>query len=135
MFLGLTLSVGLAGAGIAFAAAPAPTPSPDATPTGTGRVSTSQPSTAPATAPGGRGGRGTGRGGPPTRDPNTEGYVKKIELADGELPPPDKDGNYLMGPNRTRHPLMTQQEGVPRGRRETFQITSADSKIYPGIAR
>ena len=32
---------------------------------------------------------------PPTRDPHTPGYVAAKELADGELPPPDADGNFI----------------------------------------
>jgi iron(III)-enterobactin esterase len=122
--IGLMLCLSAATAAVTIAAAPTP---PATTPATTPAAS--------APAPGGRGARGGGRGAPvPTRDPNTEGYVKKTELEDGKLPPLD-NGNFTMGPTHTRHPLMTQLEGVPRGRRETFQITSAESKIYPGIAR
>ena len=34
---------------------------------------------------------------PPTRDPNTAGYVKAKELSDGEIPSPKEDGNFIIG--------------------------------------
>src|SRR5215469_13228572 len=33
---------------------------------------------------------------PPTRDPNTSGYVKAVELPDGTNPPPAADGNFII---------------------------------------
>ena len=72
---------------------------------------------------------------PPTRDPNTPGYVTAKELADGAVPPADADGNFIIGPTHNPAPEMTVQEGVPQGRICTFTMSSADSTIYPGIAR
>jgi hypothetical protein len=72
---------------------------------------------------------------PPTRDPNTPGYVTAKELPDGTIPPPDADGNFIIGPTHNPAPEMAVQEGLPRGTVYTFTMSSADSKIYPGIAR
>jgi enterochelin esterase-like enzyme len=73
---------------------------------------------------------------PPARDPNTPGYVTAEELPDGTVPSPDKDGNFIIGPTHQRAPEMTAPpEGEPQGRVINFTMSSADSKIYPGIAR
>lgn len=72
---------------------------------------------------------------PPTRDSNTPGYVTAKELPDGVNPPPDADGNFIIGPTHNPAPEMTVQEGVPQGTVFTLTIESAASKIYPGIAR
>jgi len=72
---------------------------------------------------------------PPTRDPNTSGYVKATELPDGVLPPPDAEGNFIIGPTHTPAPETVVQDGVPQGTVYNFTMSSADSKIYPGIAR
>ena len=72
---------------------------------------------------------------PPTRDPNTPGYVSAKALPDGENAPPDADGNFILGPTHNPAPAMTPQEGVPQGTVSTFTMDSADSKFYPGIAR
>jgi iron(III)-enterobactin esterase len=72
---------------------------------------------------------------PPTRDPNSPGYVAAIELRDGTNAPANADGNFILGPTHTPAPEMTAQEGVPQGTVSTFTMNSADSKIYPGIAR
>ncbi len=72
---------------------------------------------------------------PPTRDPNTPGYVTAKELPDGAVPPADADGNFVIGPTHTPAPEMTVQEGVPQGTVHNFTMNSADSRIYPGIAR
>ena len=72
---------------------------------------------------------------PPTRDPNTPGYVTAKELPDGAVPPADADGNFIIGPTHKPAPEMTVQEGVPQGTVHNFTMNSADSKIYPGIAR
>src|SRR5580700_8770706 len=74
---------------------------------------------------------------PPTRDPHTAGYVKATELADGEVPSPEKDGNFIIGPT---HPAAGEMQGADpkaelRGSVVEFTMTSADSKFYPGIAR
>lgn len=72
---------------------------------------------------------------PPTRDPNTPGYVKAKELPDGAVPPANADGNFIIGPTHNPAPEMTVQEGVPQGTVHEFTMESKDSKIYPGIAR
>ena len=72
---------------------------------------------------------------PPTRDPNTPGYVKAKELPDGAVPPAKADGNFILGPTHNPAPEMTVQEGVPQGTVFEFTMNSTDSKIYPGIAR
>src|SRR6185437_335672 len=72
---------------------------------------------------------------PPTRDPHTPGYVPAKELPDGAVPPPDVDGNFIIGPTHTPAYEMIVHEGVPRGVVHTFTMSSADSKIFPGIAR
>ena len=72
---------------------------------------------------------------PPTRDPNTPGYVTAKELPDGTIPPPNADGNFIIGPTHEPAPEMTVHEGVRQGTVHEFTMSSADSKIYPGIAR
>jgi iron(III)-enterobactin esterase len=72
---------------------------------------------------------------PPTRDPNTPGYVTAKELPDGTNAPADADGNFIIGPTHNPAPEVAVQEGVPQGTVSTFTMNSADSKIYPGIAR
>jgi len=72
---------------------------------------------------------------PPTRDPNTPGYVKAKELPDGAVPPVNVDGNFIIGPTHNPAPEMTVQEAVPQGTVHEFTMESKDSKIYPGIAR
>jgi len=72
---------------------------------------------------------------PPTRDPNTPGYVTATELPDGAIPQADSDGNFIIGPTHNRASEMTLQEGVPQGTVYHFTMNLADSKIYPGIAR
>ena len=72
---------------------------------------------------------------PPTRDPNTPGYVTARELPDGTNPPADADGNFIIGPTHNRAPEMMVQTNVPQGTVYDFTMNSADSKIYPGIAR
>jgi enterochelin esterase-like enzyme len=72
---------------------------------------------------------------PPTRDPHTPGYVTAKELPDGAVPPADAYGNFIIGPTHNPAPEMTVQPGVPQGTVHNFTMSSADSKIYPGIAR
>jgi iron(III)-enterobactin esterase len=72
---------------------------------------------------------------PPTRDPHTSGYVEAKELPDGANAPPAADGNFIIGPTHKPAPEMSAQAGVPQGTVIEFTMNSADSKIYPGIAR
>jgi hypothetical protein len=77
----------------------------------------------------------TARPTPPTRNPNTPGYVTAGELPDGTNAPADSEGNFIIGPTHNRAPEMTVQTNVPQGTVYEFTMNSADSKIYPGIAR
>src|SRR5262245_50399686 len=72
---------------------------------------------------------------PPTRDPKTPGYVTAKELPDGEIPTADAVGNFITGPTHNPAPEMAAREGVPQGTIYNFTMNSADSKIYPGVAR
>jgi iron(III)-enterobactin esterase len=72
---------------------------------------------------------------PPTRDPHTPGYVSARELPDGSNPPANADGNFIVGPTHNPAPEMSVHQGVPQGSVYEFNLDSADSKIYPGIAR
>ncbi len=72
---------------------------------------------------------------PPTRDPHTPGYVEARELPDGVNAPADKDGNFILGPTHAPAPEAIALPGVPQGTVIEFTMNSADSKIYPGIAR
>ncbi len=88
-----------------------------------GSTSQAQPTSPPA------------RPAPPTRDPHTPGYVKAMQLPDGENAPPNKDGNFILGPTHTAAPEASEHDGVPKGEVYEFTMSSADSKFYPGIAR
>jgi len=72
---------------------------------------------------------------PPTRDPHTSGYVAATDLPDETNPPPNIDGNFIVGPTYDRVPETSAREDVPHGEVFEFTMDSTDSKIYPGIAR
>ncbi len=72
---------------------------------------------------------------PPTRDPHTAGYVEAKELPDGEVPPADANGNFIIGPTHSRAPEMAEKKEGLQGKVFNFTMKSSDSKIYPGIAR
>ena len=72
---------------------------------------------------------------PPTRDPHTAGYVAATELPDGNIPSPDTDGNFIIGPTHNIAKEMIVKDNVPQGVIYRFDMNSTDSKIYPGIAR
>jgi iron(III)-enterobactin esterase len=110
----------LAGAAMVFAQGAAPPPT---TPVDGGR-----PSTPPAQA-------ARARPAPPTRDPNTPGYVAATELPDGTVPPSDADGNFIIGPTHPAAPELAGPFETRNGDVHTFEMRSSDSKIYPGIAR
>jgi iron(III)-enterobactin esterase len=77
----------------------------------------------------------TERPAPPSRDPNSPGFVTAKELPDGSVPPANADGNFIIGPTHPVAPDMTAQNGAPKGTVIEFTMDSSDSKIYPGIAR
>ena len=70
---------------------------------------------------------------PPTRDPHTSGYVEAKELPDATVPLSDADGNFIVGPTHPPAPETLNRE--LDGTVQTFTMSSADSRIYPGIAR
>ncbi len=72
---------------------------------------------------------------PPTRDPHTPGFVSAIEMPDGARVPAETDGNFLLGPTHAPAPEMGVQGGVPQGAVYQFTMRSAESRLYPGIAR
>jgi iron(III)-enterobactin esterase len=72
---------------------------------------------------------------PPTRDPNTPGFVTAMELPDATNPPANSDGNFILGPTHNPAPETIAQPGVPQGAVFEFTINSDASKIYPGVAR
>jgi len=71
----------------------------------------------------------------PTRDPHTAGYVMAKELPDGVNPPADLDGNFILGPTHAVPADLSAAADVAKGAVIEFTMSSADSKIYPGIAR
>src|SRR5712671_1830810 len=66
---------------------------------------------------------------PPTRDPNTPGYVMAKELPDSSNPPANVDGNFIIGPTHNVAPEMSAQTNVPKGDVIEFTMNSSDSKI------
>jgi iron(III)-enterobactin esterase len=72
---------------------------------------------------------------PPIRDPHTAGYVQARELPDGDVPPSDADGNFIIGPTHVRSPEVASDMQISNGTVVEFTMNSADSKFYPGIAR
>ena len=71
----------------------------------------------------------------PTRDPHTPGYVQATTLPDGQVPPANRDGNFILGPTHTPAPEMSVHSGVPHGAVTTLTLTSAGDPYYLGIAR
>jgi len=71
----------------------------------------------------------------PVRDPHTAGYVPAKDLPAGANAPADADGNFVIGPTYNPAPEMSEHPDVPHGTVSEFTMNSADSKIYPGIAR
>jgi enterochelin esterase-like enzyme len=92
---------------------------------GAAAQSSPPPSAPPATA----------RPAPPIRDPHTPGYVAARELPDGANAPANADGNFILGPTHQPSPEALPREDVPKGTITEFTMSSAESKLYPGIAR
>jgi enterochelin esterase-like enzyme len=93
------------------------------------------PSTAPAQAPVLAAAAHPERPLPPARDPHSPGYVDAVELPDGAVPSPAKDGNFLLGPTHAPAPELADPARPLEGTVVEFTMSSADSKYYPGIAR
>ena len=72
---------------------------------------------------------------PPTRDAHSPGFVAAKELPDGEVPPVDAEGNFILGPTHRPASEVLTNANVPAGTIYNFTMRSADSKIFPGIAR
>jgi iron(III)-enterobactin esterase len=72
---------------------------------------------------------------PPTRDPHTPGFVAATELPDATNPPANADGNFILGPTHNPAPESLSHESIPQGAVYEFTMSSAESKIYPGVAR
>jgi enterochelin esterase-like enzyme len=98
-------------------------------------IASAQPAaTPPAAAP--AAGRAGGRPPAPLRDPLAPGYVKAIEMPDGQVPPMEADGNFIIGPTHKPAPEMSPvAEGQPKGTVYEFTLNSAESKFYPGVER
>ena len=77
------------------------------------------PATAQTTEQRPRAERRRNRPTPPTRDPHTPGYVAAKELPDGEVPPADADGNFIIGPTHKPAPEMTRAGRRAAGRQCT----------------
>jgi hypothetical protein len=56
-------------------------------------------------------------------------------MADGSTPPANVDGSFIIGPTHDVPPEMSAQSSLPKGTVIEFTMSSAQSKIYPGIAR
>jgi enterochelin esterase family protein len=72
---------------------------------------------------------------PPTRDPQSPGYVRATMLSDGTVPAADALGNFVIGPTHTPAPEMAGDPAMLDGTVQKFAMESKDSKIYPGIRR
>ena len=72
---------------------------------------------------------------PPARDPHTPSYVEAKELPDGEVPPSDVDGNFIIGPTHHASSEVDPEGKIVHGTVVEFTMNSVDSKFYPGIAR
>ena len=90
----------------------------------------------PAGAPTPVAGRAAARPPAPVRDPLAAGYVTATELPDGQVPPLEAEGNFIIGPTHAPSPEMSPvAEGAPKGTVYKFTLSSTESKFYPGIAR
>jgi enterochelin esterase-like enzyme len=72
----------------------------------------------------------------PVRKYDDKGAPPFKVLKEGENPPLDADGNFVIGPKYVPAPERKLVEGVPQGTVEQFVIDSKDTKLFnPGIAR
>ena len=71
----------------------------------------------------------------PTRDPHAPGDVAATDLPDSAVPPPNVDGNFVIGPTHPRAAAMVVQDTVPHGTVYRFTMRSEDSRLFPGVAR
>jgi enterochelin esterase-like enzyme len=81
-------------------------------------------------------GKAGGRPPAPLRDPHAPGYVEATELPDGQVPPVEADGNFIIGPTHAPSPEMSPVgDDALKGTIYKFTLRSTDSSFYPGIAR
>jgi enterochelin esterase family protein len=63
-------------------------------------------------------------------------FAQPMFAADADkAPDPKADGEFTIGPKYADAPEVKPKEGTPRGDLHEFTMDSADSKIYPGIAK
>jgi iron(III)-enterobactin esterase len=72
---------------------------------------------------------------PPVRDPHSPGYVTAKELPDGAVGSANLDGNFIIGPTHSPARELPAPDATLQGTVVEFTMNSADSKIFPGIAR
>src|SRR6516164_1675826 len=73
---------------------------------------------------------------PPARKFDDPGAPPFEVLKEGENPPLDAYGNFVIGPKYTPAPEQKAVEGVPQGKVQQFVIDSKETKLFnPGIAR
>ena len=95
-------------------------------------MASAQPAGAPAPAVGRAAARPPAR----VRDPLAAGYVKAIELPDGQVPPLEAEGNFIIGATHTPSPEMSAvADGELKGTIYKFTLRSTESRFFPGIAR
>ena len=72
----------------------------------------------------------------PVRKYDDKGAPPFKVLKEGENPPLDASGNFVIGPEYVPAPERKKVEGVPEGKVEQFEIDSKETKLFnPGIAR
>ncbi len=68
---------------------------------------------------------------PPVRTPPTWA----TQLPDGAVPPASRDGDFVLGPTHEPATETMERAGPSQGRVVGFTMSSAESSIYPGVAR
>jgi len=72
---------------------------------------------------------------PPTRAADGPGAPKFKRIESGGNAPVKGNGNFIIGPDYPAAPESKVVAGVPQGKVQQFEISSVDSRFYPGIAR
>jgi hypothetical protein len=73
---------------------------------------------------------------PPVRKYDDPGAPPFTVLKEGENPPLDAGGNFVVGRKYVPAPERRKVDGVPEGRVEQFVIDSKETRLFnPGIAR
>lgn len=72
----------------------------------------------------------------PQRDPHNPSYPAAIDLPDGQLPPADRIGNFILGPTHTLPEIWQEAQTTPHGQILSFTFSSQESQGFsPGITR